>query len=254
MSTGRSFNNLRNLDVDDREDQQEYLEYLHERMDESFVDRSSFIEGMRVRADAEQYPSPDLVYEMVDVMALHDLALEQDQDEFADHLSEQVDRFFWDIERDYRKTFRQLEPDSEDADAYIEAIVDNTYDIDDETHAATTDIMQGERVSEDAIAHAGTDHAIQDIEEPDELCEALEQYGKEIRELTESGEYRPRQSYVQTDGPRAFQEGDLLEPLQGASMAPQQEDAAVYNMLKHRLFMRVAPLHADKDGDDRYLT
>jgi len=80
MSTGRSFNNVRNLNIEDREDQQAYLEYLHERMDESFVDRSAFIEGMRVQADAEQYPSPDLVYEMVDVMALHDLAIEQDQD------------------------------------------------------------------------------------------------------------------------------------------------------------------------------
>jgi len=113
--------------------------------------------------------------------------------------------------------------------------------------------MAGERVSDDAVAHAGTDHAIQDIEEPDELCEILEQYGEEIRELTVSGEYRPRQSYVKTDGPRAFQEGDLLEPLQDDRMAPHQEDAAVYNVLKHRLFMRAAPLHADEDGDGRYL-
>lgn len=243
MST-REYNNVRNLEIEDRDDQREYLEYLDEQLDERHVERQEFISGTRIQAGAETYPERGMVYELVDAMAIHDDARAAGQDEFADHLQEQVDRFLWEVERDYRKTFEQVSLGPETAQDYIQDVVATNYAISDDAHETAVERMEAERVDERSIELAELDHQIQQTEDPVELCETLDTYAALYQDTIEDSEHRPRSSYVPDSGAKPHLQRDLLDDVDGQLRADQME-AGVYAALQHRLFMRVAPLGED---------
>lgn len=244
MSTPREYNNVRNLEIEDRGDQREYLEYLDEQLDERHVERQEFISGTQIQDGAEAYPERGMVYELVDAMAIHDDARRAGQDEFADHLQEQVDRFLWEVERDYRRTFEQVSLGPDTAQDYIRDIVETNYAISDEAHDTAVEKMEAERVDERSIELAELDHQIQQTEDPVELCERLDEYAALYQDVIEDDEHRPRSSYVPGSGAKPHLQHDLVDQT-GGELGADQMEAGVYAALQHRLFMRVAPLGED---------